>query len=78
MIRKTILHSNGMLMIGFSLAAQKPWSLEDCIQYAMDNNIQIKQSVLTTEYNQNLLNQSKLGQIPTLDKTQPATPTITE
>ena len=67
MIRKTILLSIGMLMIGFSLAAQKPWSLEDCIQYAMDNNIQIKQSVLTTEYNQNLLNQSKLGQIPTLE-----------
>jgi len=67
MIRKSILLSIGMLAIGFSLAAQQPWSLEDCIQYAMENNIQIKQSVLTTEYNENLLKQSKLGQIPNLE-----------
>jgi outer membrane protein len=32
----------------------------------MENNIQIKQSVLQTEYNENLLKQSKLGQIPSL------------
>jgi outer membrane protein len=67
MIRKSILLSIGMLATGFSLAAQQPWSLEDCIQYAMENNIQIKQSVLTTEYNENLLKQSKLGQIPNLE-----------
>ncbi|MCK4989664.1 MAG: TolC family protein, partial [Bacteroidales bacterium] len=30
-------------------------------------NIQIKQSVLTTEYNENLVKQSKLGQIPSLN-----------
>lgn len=67
MIRKSILLSIGMLTIGFFLAAQRPWTLEDCIQYAMENNIQIKQSVLTTEYNENLLKQSKLGQIPSLN-----------
>jgi outer membrane protein len=52
---------------GLSLSAQEPWSLEVCIQYAMENNIQIKQSVLNTEYNENLLKQSKLGQIPSLN-----------
>jgi outer membrane protein len=35
----------------------------------MENNIQIKQQVLNTEYNQNLLKQSKLGQIPSLSGT---------
>ena len=55
-----------LLTVGFALRAQQPWSLEDCIQYAMENNIQIKQSVLNTEYNENLLKQSKLGQIPSL------------
>ncbi len=55
-----------LLTMGFTLLAQQPWSLEDCIQYAMENNIQIKQSVLNTEYNENLLKQSKLGQIPSL------------
>lgn len=66
MIRKSIGFSIVMLALGFSLAAQQPWSLEKCIQYAMENNIQIKQSVLNTEYNENLLKQSKLGQIPNL------------
>ncbi len=66
MIRKSIILSITLLAMGFSMAAQQAWSLEDCLQYAMENNIQIKQSVLTTEYNENLLKQSKLGQIPNL------------
>ena len=67
MIYKSIILSLAWLAIGFSLSAQKAWTLEDCIQYAMENNIQIKQAVLTTEYNENLLKQSKLGQIPSLN-----------
>jgi len=55
-----------LLVSGYSLAAQQAWSIEDCLQYAMENNIQIKQSVLQTEYNENLLKQSRLGQIPNL------------
>ena len=66
MIRKSIILSFVLLVTGFSLAAQQAWSLEKCLQYAMENNIQIKQSVLNTEYNENLLKQSKLGQIPSL------------
>lgn len=66
MIRKSIILSIVLLATGFSLAAQQAWSLEKCLQYAMENNIQIKQSVLNTEYNENLLKQSKLGQIPSL------------
>ena len=66
MIRKSIIFSFVLLAIGFSLSAQQAWSIEDCLQYAMANNIQIKQQVLNTEYNENLLKQSKLGQIPSL------------
>jgi len=66
MIRKSIILSIVLLATGFSVAAQQAWSLENCLQYAMENNIQIKQSVLNTEYNENLLKQSKLGQIPSL------------
>jgi outer membrane protein len=51
----------------FHTFGQNNWSLEDCIKYAMENNIQIKQSVLNTQYNQNLLKQSKLSQIPNLN-----------
>jgi outer membrane protein len=64
MIRKIIMLLALVTGTGFSLAAQEPWSLEKCIQYAMENNILIKQSVLNTEVNENLLKQSKLGQIP--------------
>jgi len=66
MIRKLIIFSFLLSGMGIFLAAQDPWSLEDCIQHAMENNIQIKQTVLNTEYNENLLKQSKLGQIPNL------------
>ena len=66
MIRKSIILSLALLAMGLSLAAQQAWSLEDCLRYAMENNITIKQSVLNTEYNENLLKQSKLGQIPSL------------
>ena len=66
MIRKSVILSFVLLAMGLSLAAQQAWSLENCLQYAMENNIQIKQSVLNTEYNENLLKQSKLGQIPSL------------
>lgn len=66
MIRHKFIFSFVLLGWVFSLAAQQIWSLEDCLRYAMENNIQIKQSVLQTEYNENLLKQSKLGQIPNL------------
>jgi outer membrane protein len=67
MIRKTIILTNLVLCAAGMVFAQQPWSLEDCIQYAMENNIQIKQTVLNTEYNENLLKQSRLSQIPNLN-----------
>ena len=50
---------------GFSQA--KEWPLEECIKYAIDNNIQIKQQVLQTMYQENTLAQSKLNLLPTLN-----------
>ena len=70
-MRKSIFLAFLLLTISFQLSAQEPqsglWSLEDCITYAMENNIQIKQTVLNTQYSENLLKQSKLGQIPNLN-----------
>src|SRR6056297_1043779 len=54
----------------FPVMAQEPdntWSLEDCINYAMENNIQIKQSQLNTHYNENNLQQSRIDQLPNLN-----------
>lgn len=51
---------------GGPLTAQKVWSLEECIQYAIDHNIQIKQQTIQTKVQQNTLDQSKLGLLPTV------------
>jgi len=50
-----------------SLQAQDVWSLEKCINYALDNNIKIKQGVISTQYQQNQLKQSKLSRLPNLN-----------
>ncbi len=46
---------------------EKVWSLEECIKYAIDNNIQIKQQVLQTRFQENSLEQSKFNLLPTLN-----------
>ena len=52
---------------GFLTAQEKLWTLEECIRYAIDNNIQIKQQVLQTMVMENALEQSKLNLLPTLN-----------
>ncbi len=47
-----------------SVMAQKTWTLEECISYAFENNIQIKQSRLQTETAEINLLQSKLDFAP--------------
>jgi len=55
------------LIFGMSVTAQQPWSLEKCINYAYENNLQIKQSKLNTESSKESLLQSKLGFLPTFN-----------
>jgi outer membrane protein len=55
------------LSAGTVFSQQKEWSLEECIRYAIDNNIQIKQQVLQTRYQENTLSQSKLNLLPTIN-----------
>lgn len=62
-----------LLVLGvlFSLAVNaqdgKVWSLEECIDYALDNNINIKKQYLNIDYQEELLLQSKLGMLPNLN-----------
>ena len=53
----------------FSAGAQeKPvWSLEDCVLYALENNIQVKQQELNTVAMENNLKQSKINMSPNLN-----------
>jgi outer membrane protein len=52
---------------GLIFSQQKVWSLEDCIRYAIDNNIQIKQQFIQTEYQKNTLELSKLKLLPSVN-----------
>jgi len=46
---------------------EKEWTLEDCINYALDNNIDIKKQLLIVETQKDQLLQSKLGMLPSLN-----------
>jgi len=46
---------------------QKKWSLEECINYAYENNLQIKRQALNVDYNKNNFNQSKFNTLPNLN-----------
>ena len=52
---------------GLIFSQQKEWSLEDCIRYAIENNIQIKQQIIQTEYQKNAFELAKLKLLPTLN-----------
>jgi len=58
-----------IVSIGFVLEsnAQKLWTLEECIGYALDNNLQIKRQTLQTEIAKNDLLQSKIDLAPDLN-----------
>jgi outer membrane protein len=47
--------------------AQEEWTLQKCINYALKNNIKIKQDNLNAEYNNNLLSQAKSERLPNLN-----------
>jgi outer membrane protein len=51
---------------GLIFSQQKTWSLEECIRYAIENNIQIKQQVIQAEVQQNSLDLAKMKMVPTL------------
>jgi len=70
-MRKTILVVITIVMTVLSistvLAQTKLWSLEECINYAYENNLQIKQSALSVEAANNDYLQKKLNLIPSLN-----------
>ena len=57
----------GMVITSVNLVAQKLWSLEECVAYAYENNIQIKQSYLGVESSNLSLDQSKINLAPSFN-----------
>lgn len=55
----------GLLFIGTVKAQENEvWTLEECINYALDNNINIKKQYLNITFQEEVLLQSKLGILP--------------
>lgn len=62
-----LIFTSILILDGTIIAQEQAWSLEDCIRYAIDHNIQIKQQVLQTKFQKNALDLSKLSLLPTLN-----------
>lgn len=56
-----------LLIGGSTVHGQRAWSLEECIQYALDNNISIKQQQLGVDIAQENLSQSRANMFPSLN-----------
>jgi len=56
-----------LLLFTGARAQEKTWSLQKCIDYAIENNIQIKQQGLNSDYYNNQLGQAKYNRLPNLN-----------
>ena len=56
-----------VLFASFSVHAQKEWTLAECIDQALNNNISIKQSDLNSQLNRLTLQQNKAAILPSLN-----------
>jgi outer membrane protein len=63
-MKRTILILSAMMSLGVS--AQKQWSLEDCINYALENNITLKKAVLSKQSVTEDRKQSSAALLPTV------------
>lgn len=54
------------LMQSFFSYAQKAWTLQECIEYALSNNIQVQQAEINEKVAKNNLLQSKLDLLPSV------------
>ena len=55
-----------LLAGGTARAQESPWSLADCIQYALDHNLTVQQSALSVEQREVELNSAQARRLPSL------------
>ena len=65
-MKKVLLVIGVMLLATAQLSAQKKWTLQDCIDYAMENNITLKKSQLQKQSATEELKGAKAALLPTL------------
>ena len=65
-ISKLLTISVFFIAICSSINAQEIWTLQRCLEYAKENNLQIKQQEIQIQQSQSNLLQSKLDFLPTI------------
>ena len=66
MMKKVLLLIGGMLLTVSAAFAQKQWTLQQCIDYAMENNVTLQKQKLTKESATEDLKGAKAALLPTL------------
>lgn len=61
-----VLLTLSAILLSFSLFAEKAWNLKQCIEYALEHNIQVKQAIINSENSHLQLKQSKNNRLPNL------------
>ncbi len=56
-----------LFLFSFSSVSQNVWTLEDCVDYALDNNLDIQKQIKLVESNKAILLQSGLSMLPNLN-----------
>src|ERR1700753_3635815 len=64
--RKLLFLSLPVFLLTYAGRAQDKWDLKGCVEYAVANNISVKQADVQARVARLTLNQSRLMQIPTL------------
>lgn len=67
MLRKITLITLTFCFAALAMNAQNNWSLEKCIQYAVQNNLSIKQAQYNTKNAELLLKQNQFSRLPNLN-----------
>lgn len=65
-MRKLLTFALGVGLASVSIYAQKQWTLQECIDYALENNIQLQQTKITKAQNELDVEQSKAALFPSL------------
>lgn len=65
--RLTFLLLTGCSSIALQAQSDKPWTLQDCLKYAMENNIQVKKGTVAAEQGEVSLKQQKAQLLPSLN-----------
>ncbi len=66
-MKNIIVTSILLFSLGIFIQAQDKWSLDECIDYAIDNNIALKRQQILTQQNKTSLAQNRMSMLPNLN-----------